>query len=369
MLASVGATTSFYLLLTVVPTVASARAGGEATPAGLATGALMLATVVAELATPRLVVRVGRRTLFAAGLVLLGAPALLLGPATGLPAVLGVCLLRGLGFGVVVVLGSSWMAALVPVERRGEALGLYGVGVGISAMVALPLGVWLADNVGYQPVFVIGAAAALLGLVPLAFLFGPSTEDSQIPRLGVLRGLRTPDLARPAAVFAVSAAAAGVVVTFLPAAASGSAASVVAPALLSHSACSTIGRWFAGRFGERLGPIRVLRASSVVAGLGMLALAATSAPVATVAGPALFGLGFGAAQNASITLMFENAGPGGYDSASAVWNIAYDAGMGVGAAAFGVLVAWSGFGPGFAVVATLIPLSLVIVSRRDRKGH
>ena len=82
LLAAVAATTSFYLLLTVVPTYAAASAGSS-TAAGLATGTLMLTTVAAELASPRLIARFGRPAMLAAGLLLLGLPAMLLIAAAG----------------------------------------------------------------------------------------------------------------------------------------------------------------------------------------------------------------------------------------------------------------------------------------------
>ena len=72
----VGASLSFFLLLSVVPAYAAERGGGGA--AGLATGSLMLATVLGELVTPRLVGRFGYRLALIAGLFLLGAPALVL---------------------------------------------------------------------------------------------------------------------------------------------------------------------------------------------------------------------------------------------------------------------------------------------------
>src|SRR5512138_3024972 len=160
LLATVTANTGFYLLLTVVPmyAVANAPAGGTTAGAGLATAALMLATVAAELAAPRLIVRFGRRRALGASLILLGPPALVLTLTAHPAAVLGVCALRGLGFGVAVVIGSAWMADLVPAHRRGEGLGLYGAVLGVPAIVALPLGVWLADRVGFRPVFIAAAA-------------------------------------------------------------------------------------------------------------------------------------------------------------------------------------------------------------------
>src|ERR1700685_2396757 len=76
-LAEFCALTSFYLLLSVTPLYA-ARAGAGSAGAGLVTGALLLGTVVAELASSRLMNRYAYRTLVVAGLVLMGIPALTL---------------------------------------------------------------------------------------------------------------------------------------------------------------------------------------------------------------------------------------------------------------------------------------------------
>jgi len=75
------------------------------------------------------------------------------------------------------------------------------------------------------------------------------------------------------------------------------------------------------------------------------------------------------AQNASISLMFRSVPDSAYDTASAVWNLAYDAGMGVGAAAFGLLVGITGFTVGFALAASLIPLALLTLLSHHGKDH
>jgi len=79
----------------------------------------------------------------------------------------------------------------------------------------------------------------------------------------------------------------------------------------------------------------------------------------------VFGAGFGVAQNASLILMFERVQPSGYDTASALWNLAYDAGLGVGGAGFGVLVAQTGYSAAFACTAVLMLVALV-PALRDR---
>src|SRR5207245_5359212 len=74
LLSSFGALTSFYLLLSVTPMYAVSASAGSA-GAGLVTGSLMLTTVLAEFASPRLLGRFGYRAVFAAGALLLGGPA------------------------------------------------------------------------------------------------------------------------------------------------------------------------------------------------------------------------------------------------------------------------------------------------------
>jgi predicted MFS family arabinose efflux permease len=67
--------------------------------------------------------------------------------------------------------------------------------------------------------------------------------------------------------------------------------------------------------------------------------------------------------------MFQSVPDSAYDTASAVWNVAYDAGMGVGAAAFGLLVGITGFAVGFALAAALILLALLALQPRHGKDH
>jgi predicted MFS family arabinose efflux permease len=328
-LAAFGAMVSFYLLLSVVPLYATS-AGTNGVGAGLTTGALMFATVAAELATPALLARFGYRLVLAAGMVLLGAPALVLTVTTSLTVILAVSLVRGVGLAIAVVAGSSLVATLAPRERRSEALGLLGVVVGIPAVVALPLGVWLAEHVGFPPVFVAGAVASLACLVVMPAL--PGRAQGAAPPVGVLAGLRAPAQTRPAMVFLLTAMGAGIVVTFLPLATRASGG-LAAPALFANATAATLARWWAGRYGDRHGQSSLLVLGVVAGAAGMLALALGATPAPVAAGAVLLGLGFGVAQNASLTLMFERVSPSGYDMVSAVWNLAYDAGLGLGAQA------------------------------------
>ncbi|MFE7515551.1 MFS transporter [Streptomyces sp. NPDC057540] len=359
----IGASTSFYLLLSVVPLYAEASAGGHGGAAGLATGALMLATVGGELATPRLVARFGYRLVLGAGLVLLGAPAFAFSVSGSTAWIAAVCALRGLGFAFTVVAGGALTASLVPAERRGEGLALVGIVSGVPSLVALPLGVWLAAHVGYGPVFAAGAVAALAAVVSVPGL--PDREAAPGRDIGVAAGFRTAALLRPTLVFAVTALAAGILVTFLPLAVPSASAGVVAAALFAQSAAATAARWVAGRHGDRHGAAVLLLPGLAAAAGGTLLTALTHSPVAVVVGVALFGVGFGAVQNVTLTLMYARVPASGYGTVSALWNFAFDAGMGAGAVGFGILAARTGYPAAFALTAAVM-LTAAVPAWRDR---
>ena len=377
LLASFGALTSFYLLLSVTPMYAVSAGAGSA-GAGLVTGSLMLTTVLAEFASPRLLGRFGYRAVFAAGALLLGAPA----PALLLPhsmvTIIAVSIARGIGFGLSTVVIGALVAASVPAERRGEGIGLAGVVACAPAIVALPSGVWLTQNTGYAVVIAITAISALAPLAATPWLANPAEAGQQAGRgqteagqadtapAGLLGSLRSGGMLRPGLVFAATTVSAGVVASFLPLAA-GVSAGVATLGLFAQAVTATASRWWAGRRGDRHGHAGLLIPGLLIAAAGMASLIWVSAPVVVIAGMCLFGVGFGIAQNSTFALMIDRAPAGGYGTASALWNLAYDAGYGTGPIVFGLFVAHTGYPAAFGLTGLLI-LAALLPAVRDRRA-
>ena len=242
----------FQLLISVVPLYAD-RAGGGSAGAGLATAAFMLATVLTQVRMPRLLRRLGYRAALAAGLLLLGAPALLYGAASGVAQILAVTLVRGVGFGVVTVVFAAAVVELAPRERRGEALGLFGVAITVPTIFCNSVGLWLVDHYGYGIVFLLGAAGPLLGLAAAFAL----RADNPAGREGGTRffaALGRGPLLRPVLLFSLSTMAMGLLLTFLPLREPGSGPFSAASALLLLGLAGTASRLFAGRFADRRDP-------------------------------------------------------------------------------------------------------------------
>jgi predicted MFS family arabinose efflux permease len=355
----VASSIGFYLPLAAVPMYAAAS--GSATAGGLANGALLVATVAGELATPRFVARVGYRWALAIGLTLLGAPALVLLATSSFAAVFAVNAVRGVGFAITVTAGGALTAQLIPQARRGEGLALVGLVGGVPSLLALPFGAWAATHWGFGPVFALTAAAPLLAVVTVPWLPGRAAAAEQ--HHGVVSSLRRGALMRPATIFAASAAAAGVVVTYLPLALGHSAAWVAPLALLLQPTTATAGRWVAGRIGDRAGQPRLLVPGLALSITGVVAMAVTGSDALVLGGAATFGAGFGVLQNATLSLMYARVTESGFSAVSAIWNAGYDLGMAVGAAGVALLVTSIGFGPAFLVTGLAMVPALWLARR------
>jgi len=368
--------TSFYVLLSVIPLYVRATGGGTR-GAGLATGALLLSAVVAELAAPGLIRRFGSRMVLGLGAALLGVPALALLASGQLATIVASSLLRGLGFGLTGVATGVLIAELVPAGRRGEGIGLSGVAESIPAIVALPGGVWLAGHAGYPVVIWIAAVTALCPLAVLPGLPRQPREhrkprehwqprERRQPRESrkLLDGLRDAGLRRPFLVFLAATMPAGAVAAFLPLALarSGNAAAL---GLLAQAVAATASRWWAGRIGDRYGQARLLLPGAVVTAAGIAALIWVTSPAAMYAGMCLFGMGFGILESVTFTLMIERVPPSAYGTASALWNLAYDAGYGAGPVLLGVAVSSIGYPACFGLSA-LLACAAIVPAWRDR---
>ena len=164
-------------------------------------------------------------------------------------------------------------------------------------------------------------------------------------------------------IFAAATIAAGVLDSFLPLA-KGIPSNLCSAALLVQAITATLSRWQAGKHGDRYGHARLLIPALAVAALGMAAMMVLGSPVVLFAGMVLFGAGFGVLENATFALLIEQLPEA---KASALWNLAYDAGYGVGPAVFGLICVRTGYPAAFALTGALI-LAAVPVALRERKA-
>jgi predicted MFS family arabinose efflux permease len=366
--ATFGAMANYATLLSVVPLWA-ASGGADDGWVGATIGVMMAATVVTQLAMGMLfrVLTLRRMLVLGSALLALATPAYAVSDA--IAPLLAISAIRGVGFAFVVVAGAAITAELVAAERLSTAAGIYGLATGMPSVAVLPAGVWLAQTWGFEPVFLITSALALVAVPLAAAMSGGDRHPHVRPigRPGIATWLK---FIAPTAVFFATTLALGGTTTFLPLAEPQPGTAAVA--LFALSLAMVLGRLGAGRLGDRLQPGRLLLPAAGMSVLGMAGIAmatATEAAALTVVAAAVFGIGFGAAQNDSLVLVLHRSGPGGHRTASTVWNIAYDSGMGFGAVLFGVVVSAAGFAWAFAVMAIGIAVLAPTAWRVGARSH
>ncbi|EHK89160.1 MFS transporter [Saccharomonospora azurea] len=346
--AAVGAFAGFALLLPVVP-LWTVRQGAGSVIAGASTGVFMASTVLAQFAVPAFVRAFGYRAGLVLGALLIGVPTPLLAVFPSAGAILATSFVRGLGFGLLTVCASALIAELLPSESVARGSGLYGLAVGVPQLVGLPAGTAIAENWGFVPVFVLATVLPLVAILPIAGL--PRSRPRDTAR-GGLRGAVDVAAAtwRPWLPMLAVSTGYGALATFLPIVLS---PSVAAAALLVVPGAAMFTRWLAGHYGDRVAaPGRMLLPALAVGGAGLLGFALVSetdglAAVAVVA-VALFGVGFGVVQNDALVAMFARAPAA---QASVAWNVAFDAGQGLGAVALGALISGTTVATGFTLLA------------------
>jgi predicted MFS family arabinose efflux permease len=340
---------SYYLLLPVVPLVASTY--GDTVVAGASTAAFMGATVLTQLAAPQLTLRLGSATLLAAGGLTMAVPTLLYGVTHNVVLFFVLTTVRGAAFGILTSVGSAVVMRCTTEQGRGRQLGVYGLIASLPSIVLPGVGVHLhGDEHDNVTLMVCGLLA--LAVVPLTTVLRhfPRSPGANVGR-GIVAAVRIRRLRTPPLIFLPFTVAYGAVFTFIPLWHPGAS---WLP-LMMFGATFTLGRLLIGSLITMVGIGNMFLLTLVTGVLASGGLAFFGEPLLVVS-CALAGAAVGSAATTSLFALTAAAAPEEQAASAAVWNIAFDLGIGVGAGGLAV-VADLGQGAVFLVLMGLIATS------------
>lgn len=339
---------SYYVLLPVVPLLGADY--GNTVVAGASTAAFMGATVVTQLFAPRLTAVYGPATVLAAGSLALGVPSLFYGVGHQVLAFFILTTVRGGGFGVITAVGSATVMQCTTERDRGKQLGVYGLVSSLPSVVLPALGVRLHAGGHEEASFLACGVLALAALPFTAMLQSLPRVHRARAHTGIWTALRRSRLRNAPLVFLPFSIAYGGVFTFIPLWHRRSWL-----ALTMFAVTFTFARLLVGRVLVAVGTARMLRLTVVVGVLAGLGLAWLGDPLLTVAA-ALMGAAVGSAATTTLFALTAVARVEEHAVGAAVWSIAFDMGIGVGALGL-ALVAGLGHAAVFVMVAALIAAS------------
>lgn len=125
----------------------------------------MLSTAIFQIPCAKLADMIGRRKVFIGGLVLFILFSALSGFATSVVSLIIYRFLSGIGSAMIFGTSAAILMSAIPIQKRGQALGINAATVYFSLAAGPFLGGILTQYLGWQSIFFLSATVALLVLI------------------------------------------------------------------------------------------------------------------------------------------------------------------------------------------------------------
>ncbi|AKD02198.1 MFS transporter [Pontibacter korlensis] len=272
---------------------------------------------------------------------------------------------------------SAYVADLVPVERRGEAMGLLGLSGSLGMAAGPALGGLIASELPVDVMFYTSSAAAFLS-VAVIWHMQETVQNPEKFRLGLLRISRRevlePRVLAPSLVMLLTSFSFGTILTIIPDFSEYLGIENKGLFFTSFTLSSLAIRFLAGRASDKYGRVAVLYVSTGLLTLSMLVIGAVSSVTGLLLAGVLFGIATGMNSPTIYAWTIDLSHHEHRGRAMATMYIALEVGIGLGALGSGwlygnqnrnfTMVFWSA-----AVLSLLAFLYLIFVVRKAEKNN
>ncbi|MGV3696063.1 DHA2 family efflux MFS transporter permease subunit [Flavobacterium sp.] len=155
--------------------------------------AYAIANVIVIPMTSWLSQQFGRRNYFAASIIIFTVASFMCGNADNIWELVAFRFIQGLGGGALLVTAQTIITESYPVEKRGMAQAIYGMGVIVGPTLGPPLGGWIIDNVqgGWPYIFYINVPIGIVAtFLTLTFVrspkYGEKLKANQVDWIGII---------------------------------------------------------------------------------------------------------------------------------------------------------------------------------------
>ncbi len=331
---------NFHALLPTFPFFVT-YLGGDAVTIGLATALFSVASIVSRPFVGWLIDTRGRCTILVLGLIGMALIPMGYFVSAGIAMAVVLRTAHGVFHAASSNASSTWVTDIIPHERMGEGLGMYGLSMAVSTAVAPALGLAVMNAWGFRPLFGIAALVALAALLTGVGIRSRNYTVSDAP-------LRIRELFEPMSVPAAVTQfffmmAYGVIEVY-----------VAIYAAIRHLpgggiyfifiALATVAtRILLGRAVDRYGEARLVYTGNAAIVAGILLLVFAHNVPCYLLSAVLLGYSFGAIQPSLQTMAMHAVAPERRGAASSTFFVAFDLGIALGGFLAGVLVKWVGY--------------------------
>lgn len=330
---------SFQMLMPTIPVYVDAL-GGSGVVVGLVTGIFTVSAVAIRPWTGLRLDGHGRRGIWLAGAAIFTLAVLGYNWAYTIVLLLMLRIVHGFGWGIVTTSAATVATDLMPLPRRGEGMGFFGLGANLGMAVGPAIGFFAANRYGFPFLFWTAAVISLLALLVVTTIRVPRVRPT---RGGPAPALWEPSAVKPSLVMYFATFTWGGVATFIALHAGEHGISNAGVYFSAYAITLMLARPVMGMLFDRCGHRVVVIPGMLLLSAGMVLLGLATNLSLFLLAAVVNGLGFGAVHPAFQALAVASCAPNRRGAAQATFTSAFDLGIGTGAVFLGLLAQYVGY--------------------------
>lgn len=352
----------FQILLPTLPVYAEGL-GGNDFVAGLIIGIFTISAVAARPYAGFLMDKRGRRGVFLIGLTIFILSAFLYNWTVSILLLLLLRIVHGIGWAAATTASGTIASDIIPVSRRGEGMGYYGMWINVSMAFAPALGLFLIEEFNFTTLFMVSTGLGILSmLVATKINYQPVQVDQNSK---VKAAIVEKSSFKTSAVLFFLTFVYGGIVTFLALYAHSLGISIDRAGVFFtvYAMVLLVTRPIAGRIFDVRGPDIIVIPGLIITALSMIVLGLAESFSHFIITAVLLGIGFGAVQPSLQALTINLAPAERRGAANATFFSAFDLGISAGAVSLGIIASFFGYANMylFSSLAAVIGLIMYLV--------
>jgi MFS family permease len=356
----------FYALLTSLPIYVTESLGKTKTEAGLIVTAFLLSAIIVRPFSGKLLDMFGKKKMLFISVVMYALSSLLYFWVEGYYFMLALRALHGIWFSIATTACGAIAADLIPLKKRGEGLGYFGMSTNIAVVVGPFIALTLLQFISFKGLFIVLTIIAIAGVIMTSLVKIQEEKESSSATIAKKKGLSFDDLFEKRA---IPIALVGSLVAF-------SYASVISFISIFAKEVGLLGaanffflvfavtmilfRPIVGRLFDTKGPSIVIYPSLLFFMGGLLLLSVTNSATSLLIAGALIGVGYGSITPCFQTLAVQAADLKRSGHATATYFTFFDTGIALGSYVLGMVASYLGYSKLYLLSALLVIITLLL---------
>lgn len=349
----------FQMTLPTIPLFVE-HLGGKEQLIGLVVGIFTFSALLIRPISGHVIETKGRRFIFLIGLVLFFISVGSYTLATSLWFLFAMRIFQGAGWGLSTTAAGTVVTDLLPVKRRGEGMGYFGLSGNIAMAFGPSLALALVPIVSFQILFALCSVLVAIALVLSLFIRYKPVDKHTVTAHKKKWDIYEKTALQPSLLLFFITVTFGGIASFLPLHTLEVGVKGITWYFFFFAIAVMLSRTFGGRLYDQKGIRAIFIPSALSIIVGMLLLAFLSHEWMLIAAAFFYGIGYGMVQPALQAWAVNKAPSDRKGMASATFFSLFDLGVGLGAMIFGFIAKYWGYSSIYITAAISVMISIVL---------